>query len=200
MVSQAVQQLFIKAYTIIKLNLLFWALSFAGGIVLGVGPSLMVVNELFYDNGYDYGQMTWKKAWALFKKDFNIGNKVFYAFASVSFVLSYSLFLSVQVPGLLFLVIDFIIAIVLLAIICIYAYTLNIKAGFEINMINSFKLACAHYFFNFFDNLKQILGLVVILGITYKFLGLILFATISLTVVYTQFVGQNWIKHVDELN
>lgn len=200
MVSQAVQQLFIKAYTIIKLNLLFWALSFAGGLVLGIGPSLMVVNELFFDNGYDYGQMTWKKTWKLFKQNFSIGNRLFYSFFAVAFILSYSLFLSVQVPGLLFIVIDFIIAIVLLAIICIYAYTLNIKAGFDINVINSFKLACAHYFFNFFDNLKQLLGLIVILGITYKFLGLILFATVSLIVIYTQFVGQNWIKHVDELN
>ena len=200
MVFQAVQQLFIKAYTVIKLNLIFWALSFCGGLILGFGPALMVVNELFYDYGYDYGQMTWKNIWPMFKSKLNTGNKLFYSFAFVAFILSYSLFLSVQIQGLLFLVIDFIIAIVLLAVICIYAYTLNIKAGFDINIMNSFKLACAHYFFNFFDNLKQIVGLVIILGITYKFLGLILFATVSLMIIYTQFIGQNWLKHVDELN
>lgn len=200
MVSQAVQQLFIKAYTVIKLNLLFWALSFSGGLILGIGPSLMVINELFYDHGYNYSQFTWKKSWCLFKKNFDMGNKIFYSFAAIAFILSYSLFLSVQIPGLVFLIIDFIIVIVLLAIVCIYAYTLNIKAGFEINYLNSFKLACAHYFFNFFDNLKQIVGMAIILGITYKFLGLILFATVSLMIIYTQFVGKNWLKHVDELN
>jgi len=200
MVSRAVQQIFIKAYTVIKLNLLFWALSFCGGLVLGIGPSLLVINELYYDYGFQYGQMTWKTAWKLFKKNFNEGNKLFYAFAITAFLLSYSLYLSVQLQGLMFLIIDFLIAIVLLAVICIYAYTLNIKSGFDINALNSFKLACAHYFFNFFDNLKELFGIAIVLGITYKFSGLILFATFSLMMMYTQFVGKNWHAHVQQLN
>lgn len=200
MISRAVQQIFIKAYTIIKLNLFFWGLSLCGGLVLGVGPALLVINELYYDYDFHYGQMSWKVAWKLFKENLTEGNKLFYSFAIVIFLLGYSLFLSVQLHGLTFIVTDFIIAIVLLATICIYAYVLNIKVSFEINLINSFKLACAHFFYNFFDNMKEILGIAVIIGITYKFSGLILFATFSLTVVYTQFVGKNWQSHVEELN
>lgn len=200
MVSRTVQQIFIKVYTIIKLNLFFWGLSFCGGIILGVGPALLVVNELYYDYGFQYGQVSWKIAWKLFKENFTAGNELFYSFAVVTVVLSYSLFLSVQLRGLSFIVTDFIIGIVLLSTICIYAYVLSIKAGFEINIINGFKLACAHFFFNFFDNIKEIIGLAVVIGVTYKFSGLILFATVSLMIIYTQYVGRNWHMHVEELN
>lgn len=200
MISRAVQQVFIKAYTIIKLNLFFWGLSFCGGLILGVGPAFLVINELYYDYGFHYGQVSWKIAWQLFKENFIEGNKLFYGFLVIVSLLSYSLFLSVQLHGLAFILTDFIIAIVLLSTICIYAYMLSIKVSFEINLINSFKLACAHFFFNFFDNMKELIGLAVIIGITYKFSGLILFANFSLMIVYTQFVGRSWQVHVEELN
>lgn len=199
MVSKSIQVLFIRIYTIIKLNLIFWILAFFGVIIAGVGPSILTVSELYYTHGFDYREITFKVAWAKFKENFQKGNTIFWTFAAVEMFLSYSLYMSVQLQGLIFLISDFVIIAMLLLSICLFWYVVNIQSGFKINYLNSLKLALAHFFYNFFDNVKEILGLIIIIGITYHYKGLILFASISAMILVTHAIGKNWIKHVDEV-
>ncbi|WP_125565778.1 YesL family protein [Companilactobacillus insicii] len=199
MVSKSIQVLFIRIYTIIKLNLIFWVLAFAGGIVAGVGPGILTVSELYYTHGFDYREITFKSAWSSFKGNFKKGNTIFWTFAAKELFLSYSLYMSVQLQGPIFIISDFVIIAMLLLSICLFWYVMNIQSGFEIDYLNSLKLAFAHFFYNFFDNVKEIIGLIVIIGVTYRYKGLILFASISAMILITHAIGKNWIKHVDEV-
>ncbi|WP_125588229.1 YesL family protein [Companilactobacillus jidongensis] len=199
MVSKSIQVLFIRIYTIIKLNLIFWVLAFAGGLVAGIGPSLLTVSELYYTNEFDYREITFNTAWSKFKTNFKKGNTIFWTFTAVEIFLSYSLYTSVQLHGLIFIVSDFVIIAMLLLAFCLFWYVMNIQSGFTINYLNSLKLAFAHFFYNFFDNVKEIFGLAIIIGVTYRYKGLILFASISAMILITHAIGKNWLKHVDEV-
>lgn len=199
MVSKSIQVLFIRIYTIIKLNLIFWALAFAGVLVAGIGPSVLTVSELYYTHGFDYREITFRSAWSKFKTNFKKGNTIFWTFAAVEILLSYSLYMSVQLHGLIFIISDFVIIAILLLAICLFWYVMNIQSGFVINYPNSLKLALAHFFYNFFDNVKEIVALVIVIGVTYRYKGLILFASVSAMILITHAVGKNWLKHVDEV-
>ncbi|WP_334330380.1 DUF624 domain-containing protein [Companilactobacillus sp. HBUAS59699] len=199
MVSKSIQVLFIRIYTIIKLNLIFWILAFAGALVAGVGPSILTVSELYYTHGFDYREITFQTAWSRFKENFQKGNLIFWTFAATELFLSYSLYMSVQLQGLIFIISDFVIIAMLILSVCLFWYVVNIQSGFTINYLNSLKLAFAHFFYNFFDNVKEIIGLIIIIGVTYQYKGLILFASVSAMILVTHAIGKNWIKHVDEV-
>lgn len=197
MLGRALETFFIRVWVVMKLNLYFWLFSVAGGIIFGMGPSVMVVSELFIKYKFDYKEITVKEGWQLFKEKFKRGNYLFWMVVGVTSLLVYNLFLSLQVKGFLFLAIDFILLFGLLYLFASFQYALLFEAQFEISFINLLKLSLISSFSNFFSFLRIVIGSGIIFWLTWKYKGLILFATVGLLLVWNSLATEKWRAEIE---
>ncbi|EOH96582.1 hypothetical protein UAY_02950 [Enterococcus moraviensis ATCC BAA-383] len=198
MVGKALETLFIKIWVIVKLNLFFWLFSCCGLLIAGIGPALKTVNELFIRHEFDYKEITLKEGWSLFKQNFNRGNLLFYAAIVVILLLAYNLFLSVQIQGLAFLMIDFLLVFAMIYGIVTYQYTLLLDSYYEIGLKNLLKLAFISTLSNFTNLLKIAIGISLILFVTWNFKGLILFGTVSMIQIWSFTATKSWRQTIDQ--
>ncbi|WP_348921648.1 YesL family protein [Enterococcus rotai] len=198
MVGKALETLFIKVWVIVKLNLFFWLFSVCGLLVAGVGPALKTVNELFITHEFNYKEITLKEGWKIFKKNSIRGNVLFYATLLLLAVLAYNLFLSVQIQGLAFLMIDFLLVFAMIYGFVTYQYTLLLDSYYEIGLKNLLKLAFISTLSNFTNLLKIAIGISVILFVTWKFKGLILFGTVSMIQIWSFTATKSWRQTIDQ--
>ncbi|MCD5002044.1 DUF624 domain-containing protein [Enterococcus saccharolyticus] len=197
MVSSGVQRLFYVAWTMIKLNLFFIIGSIMGGFILGIGPSFQSMNDLLTTNGIDYQKMTWRAFFNLWKQNFKRANIHFWLFSVSFFVISYNLYLSTQLSGLIWLIIDFMLVFVLLLLSVLYIYVLLYETKYEISTLNLLKLAFISVFLQFSSFLKVLFVLASVLAITWYFKGLILFASFSLLMMFSGYVTKDIREIVD---
>ncbi len=198
MVGKALETLFIKVWVIVKLNLFFWLFSCCGLIVAGVGPALKTVNELFVSHEFNYKEITLKDGWNTFKKNFVRGNLLFYGLGLLLSILAYNLFLSVQIQGIAFLMIDFLLVFAMIYGIVTYQYTLLLDSYYEIGLKNLLKLAFISTLSNFTNLLKIAIGVSLIVFITWKFKGLILFGTVSMIQIWSFTATKSWRQTIDQ--
>ncbi|ALS36251.1 putative membrane protein YesL [Enterococcus rotai] len=198
MVGKALETLFIKVWVIVKLNLFFWLFSCCGLIVAGVGPALKTVNELFVSHEFNYKEITLKDGWNTFKKNFVRGNLLFYGLGLLLSILAYNLFLSVQIQGMAFLMIDFLLVFAMIYGIVTYQYTLLLDSYYEIGLKNLLKLAFISTLSNFTNLLKIAIGVSLIVFITWKFKGLILFGTVSMIQIWSFTATKSWRQTIDQ--
>jgi uncharacterized membrane protein YesL len=188
MIGRAIEQIFIRCYTVIKLNIIFVGLMFCGGIVLGVGPAFSSITQLAFEEGFAYKEITWKKAFSLFKEDFKRGNALFYLFAGAFILLAYNLFLVVQMKGIVFFVITFVLAFCLCVLILGYFFALITNTRYDTTFKNILNLSIMAFFSNFFTLIKMILGFAVIAFLTYKYPALLLFGMEAIAIFFTLFI------------
>lgn len=198
MVGKALETLFIKVWVVVKLNLFFWLFSCCGLIVAGVGPALKTVNELFVSHEFNYKEITLKDGWNTFKKNFVRGNLLFYGLGLLLSILAYNLFLSVQIQGMAFLMIDFLLVFAMIYGIVTYQYTLLLDSYYEIGLKNLLKLAFISTLSNFTNLLKIAIGVSLIIFITWKFKGLILFGTVSMIQIWSFTATKSWRQTIDQ--
>lgn len=198
MIGRALEAFFIRVWTVMKLNLFFWCFTFIGLVVSGIGPALKTINELFATYEFDYKEITLSKAWKLFKSNFKRGNIFFWVFGGIFFLLGYNLYLSVQIKGLAFLVIDFILFFALLYAYATYHYVLLLDSQYMISVKNVLKLAFISSFSSFTNFLKIILGSGVIIWLTWKYKGLMLFGTVALIQIWIFYGTKMWRTVIDE--
>ncbi|ALS02022.1 hypothetical protein ATZ33_11695 [Enterococcus silesiacus] len=198
MVGKALEALFIKVWVIVKLNLFFLLFSCCGLLVAGIGPALKTVNELFISHEFNYKEITLKEGWNSFKQNFIRGNMLFYGTVLLLAVLAYNLFLSVQIQGLVFLMIDFLLVFAMIYAVVTFQYTLLLDSYYEIGLNNLLKLAFISTLANFTNLLKIAIGLCVILFITWKFKGLILFGTFSMMQIWSFTATKSWRQTIDQ--
>lgn len=198
MLGKTLESLFIKSWVIIKLNLLFWLLSSSGLFIFGIGPALKSVNELFAANEFNDKEITLNGAWRSFKQNFVRGNLLFGTLLIVLSMLSYNLYLSVQIKGLFFLMIDFILVFALMYVLVAFQYSLLLDSVYDISLFNLLKLSLISSFSSFSQLLKIFFGIFVILLITWRYKGLILFGTVSLIQIWSYLVTKKWRVVIDE--
>ncbi|HAP9509719.1 TPA: DUF624 domain-containing protein [Enterococcus faecium] len=198
MLGKVLEELFIRIWVIIKLTLYFWIYTFAGGIIFGLGAAWKTVNELFYLYGFEYKEITIKRGWNIYKRNFLRGNLLFSLFLSGTALLSYNLYLSVQIKGLIFLAIDFILLFALLCLFATYQYSMNLDSEYTISVPNLLKLSFISVFSSFSSFLKIIIGSGIILGVTWQFKGLILFGVIGLLTVWNGTMTTHWREELDK--
>jgi uncharacterized membrane protein YesL len=198
MVGKALETLFIKIWVIIKLNLFFWLFSCCGLLILGVGPAFKTVNELFVRHEFHYKEITLKEGWSSFKQNLLRGNLLFYGLGIVLTILGYNLFLSVQIQGLLFLVIDFILVFGMIYALVTFQYTLLLDSYYEISLFNLVKLAVISTLSSFMNLLKIAIGISLILLITWKYKGLFLFGTFSMIQIWSFTATKSWRQTIDQ--
>lgn len=198
MLGKVLEELFIRIWVIIKLTLYFWIYTFAGGIIFGLGAAWKTVNELFYLYGFEYKEITIKRGWNIYKRNFLRGNLLFSLFLSGTALLSYNLYLSVQIKGLIFLAIDFILLFALLCLFTTYQYSMILDSEYTISVPNLLKLSFISVFSSFSSFLKIIIGSGIILGVTWQFKGLILFGVIGLLTVWNGTMTTHWREELDK--
>lgn len=198
MLGKALENFFIRVWVMMKLNLFFLLFSLAGGLVLGIGPAWKSISELFIAYQFDYKEITFSEGWILFKENFKRGNALFWFFSGISAFLAYNLFLSLQVKGLGFLVIDFILIVALLYLFASFQYGLIFDSSYDMSFKNLIKLSFISNFSSFSAFLKVIGGSVGILALTWRYKGLILFGTTALLLMWNYFATKNWREEIEE--
>lgn len=198
MVGKALETLFIKIWVIVKLNLFFWLFSCCGLLVAGIGPALKTINELFISHEFNYKEITLKEGWSRLKQNFIRGNVLFYGTILLLALLAYNLFLSVQIQGLSFLMIDFLLVFAMVYALVTFQYTLLLDSYYEIGLKNLLKLAFISTLSNFTNLLKIAIGVSVILFVTWKFKGLILFGTFSMIQIWSFTATKSWRQTIDQ--
>ncbi|EME3566717.1 TPA: DUF624 domain-containing protein [Enterococcus faecium] len=198
MLGKVLEELFIRIWVVIKLTLYFWIYTFAGGIIFGLGAAWKTVNELFYLYGFEYKEITIKRGWNIYKRNFLRGNLLFSLFLSGTALLSYNLYLSVQIKGLIFLAIDFILLFALLCLFATYQHSMILDSEYTISVPNLLKLSFISVFSSFSSFLKIIIGSGIILGVTWQFKGLILFGVIGLLTVWNGTMTTHWREELDK--
>lgn len=171
-------------WLIVKLNLLFVLFSLCGLVVFGVGPALQMMNDLFVESEFDYKEITFHKAWISFKSHFVRSNQLFWLYNGCLAILFYNLYLSVQLKGLLWLIIDFLLLTMSLLIFVSYQYVLVYESEYELPILQLIKLSCISVFLSFSSFLKLLIGIAMILGFSWGMKGLFLFATFALWTVW----------------
>lgn len=198
MLGKVLEELFIRIWVVIKLTLYFWIYTFVGGIIFGLGTAWKTVNELFYLHGFEYKEITLKRGWNIYKRNFLRGNLLFSLFLSSTALLSYNLYLSVQIKGLIFLAIDFILLFALFCLFDTYQYSMILDSEYTISVPNLLKLSFISFFSSFSSFLKIIIGSSVIIAVTWQFKGLILFGVIGLLTVWNGTMTKQWREELDK--
>ncbi|WP_178196234.1 DUF624 domain-containing protein [Ligilactobacillus sp. Marseille-Q7487] len=199
MLASVMQNVFVKIYVILRLNLIFWLFTLIGGVVLGIGPALRTVTEQFMDNRYEYQAYHFKDAWQTYKKYFVVANLHFYLFAVVFFILIYNLYLSLQIRQAWILFVQFILVFALVLTFVSAAFTLDLLSRYDTNLKSALKLALGHFFADFKDLLVYLIGIVVLVVVTKLWPGFILFITIATFIVWTDWSSRKWHQKIDQM-
>ncbi|AYG00055.1 YesL family protein [Lactococcus allomyrinae] len=198
MIGRALEVLFIRIWVVVKLTLIFWLLSLSGGFILGFGPAFKVVTELYLAEGFEHTAIKVKQAYRIFKRNFWRANLIFWFYAAISLLLIYNLYLSVQIRGLLFFIIDFILLFGLTYVLTAFEYSMILDSQFEMSFGNLLKISFISNFVSFRTYLKLLLGTIILLILTWQFKGLILFAVIGVLQIYCVTVTKEWRVKIDE--
>lgn len=198
MIGRMIEVLFIRIWVVIKLTLIFWLLSLSGGFILGFGPALKVVTELYLEENFEHSEIKLKKAYRIFKNNFKRANLIFWFYAVIAGILIYNLYLSVQIQNLLFFVISFILLFALTYVVTAFEYSIILDSQFEINFGNLLKISFISNFISFRTYLKLLLGMIILLVIASQYKGLILFALTGLSQIYCVTVTKEWRLKIEE--
>lgn len=198
MIGSLVENIFKKVYTFIKLNFMFLMVAFMGGVFLGMGPAFLTISDLYVAHKFDYENMQFKDLPFLFKKNFRIGNRLFYIFFILIFIVVYNFYLSIQirVPWIVFVQILMGFTILLLAVTYLYAVVLN--SYYEIKIYDLLKLSFVSFFANILQLFRFIISLIAIYFIFRLMPGLLLFGIFSLLIVVAVESLASWIEVLDE--
>lgn len=198
MIGKALEEFFIRIWVVVKLTLIFWLLALSGLLVLGIGPAFKVVTELYLEHGFEYKLISVKQAYQVFKRDFLRANLIFWFYTALSLLLAYNLYLSVQIQGMMFIVIDFILFFGITYLMTAFEYSMIFDSQFDISFGNLLKMSFISNFISFKTYLKLLFGIVVICVLTWRFKGLILFGLIGLLQVYSLSVTKDWRLKIEE--
>lgn len=195
--GRGINQFFTKVFVILILNLMFWLYTLLGLVVLGIGPALRVISELFAAHEWAFGDYHMAEAWQLFKQYFRLANGHFWLFGALAALLSYSLYLSTQLPWGFVVFIQFIIIFAILLTIVAGLFTLALESHYEVQLKLAIKLAVGQFFHNFMQLLVFVMGLLAIVMITVKIPGLIPFVSVAAAVIWTHLSSQHWYAQID---
>lgn len=198
MIGSLVENIFKKVYTFMKLNFMFLMVVFMGGVFLGMGPAFLTISDLYVAHKFDSESMQFKDLPFLFKKNFRMGNRLFYIFFILIFIVVYNFYLSIQirVPWIVFVQILMGFTILLLAVTYLYAVVLN--SYYEIKIYDLLKLSFVSFFANILQLFRFIISLIAIYFIFRLMPGLLLFGIFSLLIVVAVESLASWIEVLDE--
>lgn len=197
MIGQTVQNVFIKVYVIFLMTIYFWIFTVAGLVVLGIGPSLRAVTEMFMDNQWQYQNYHLKDGWRQFKTNFWQINLHAWLFLGILAILAYNLYLSTQIKEAWILIIQFIIIFAIAMAFSLGIFTLLIRSRYDVSFANALKLATAQFFSNFSRLLLFLIMTIALIMAAAKWPGIILFLAPGAYIVFANWFSRKWYKQID---
>jgi len=197
MLGRTTQTIFTHVFVMMILNWYFLIFSVAGLIILGVGPALRAVSELFLDGQWEWQQYSFTRGWQYFRRYFWTANRDFWVFGGLFAILAYNLYLSTQINHSWVLWIQFAILIALFLDIVIGLLFLVIQSRYTVSFKHSLVLALAQFFDNPLHLLRFVFGVATIVIVTRLWPGLALFVTVGAIVVWTNWTFRQWYAKID---
>ncbi|MFD1429123.1 YesL family protein [Lacticaseibacillus mingshuiensis] len=197
-IGKASQNIFIKVYVLLMLSFFFWVFTLCGVVVLGIGPAYRTIAEVFDQNQWEYRQYHFKDVWAVYKKVFKQANLEFWGFAAVSAILGYNLYLALQLKVIWMLVITFILIFALLLVASLWLFLNGVHSHYDVSFKPALRLAAGQFFASFPRLLLFWAGLIIIIVVSAKWPGLILFLSVPGVLVWTSYMSTKWYKFVDK--
>lgn len=181
--GRLIEVIFTKVYVSMLVSGIFFLLSLCGGLVLGIGPAGTTVMSLVHAHGDEYKSYKWSEAWSLFKDNFVRGNQVFYSFLALYALLTYGVFLLVQLPkqSLFYVFLSLIDVIFLLVLPLVYMLYLKLQVHFDLSYKNSVKLSVISLFITPISTILKLgLGTILLLVISWYVPALAFFVLVGL--------------------
>ena len=120
-----------------------------GAVLFGVGPAFQTISDLIEEEGLSYEDQTFRRPFAAGSKTFGEPTPVFIYFSVLLAIAAYNLYLSSQIQGLLWLMIDFLLVVVeVVSLVLLYLYSLLFESIYETSLLNTIKLAFVSLFLN----------------------------------------------------
>lgn len=179
-----------KFFYLLKLSVYFWGISLVGGLFFGMGPAFLSIMTLYREDGWDYKEITLKRSFSLFKANFAIGNQLFYAYALVIGILFLSLYTSSQLTGVIFLMIDFMLAVLLVIMVVSWFFANALLSVFDISLKNVMKLATILFFKEFKGSVSIVIVIVLLAIVALKMPAMIFFAGAGSLAFFLSRLGQ----------
>ncbi|MFB9769058.1 DUF624 domain-containing protein [Lactiplantibacillus modestisalitolerans] len=198
-IGRAADKIFTRVFIVFIMTIYFWLFACAGLLIFGIGPAARTVTELYMDGQWDYHEYGLKKGWRRFRTDFWRINAHTWLFLGAGLVLAYNLYLSTTIKGAYWLVfVQFIIVAALIFDFCLAIFTLMTRSRYAVSFKNAVKLAIVQ----FFNNFMQLLGFIIMTGvlilISLKWPGMILFLSPGIYVVVADILSHQWYAKVDQ--
>ncbi|MFD1411011.1 YesL family protein [Lapidilactobacillus gannanensis] len=199
MIGQATQSAFTKVYVVFLMTIFFWVYTLAGLVVLGIGPALRAVTEMFMDNQWQYREYHFKAGWRQFKTDFWHVNLHSWTFLGIIAILVYNLYLSTQLKFSWILIVQFLIIFAIALTFSMGIFTLLLRSRYDVSFKNAVKLAAAQFFDNFPRLLLFLVATIAVIAAAAKWPGLILFLAPGTYIVVANWFSRKWYTKIDQL-
>lgn len=146
MIEKGVTEGINKFYYLLKLSMYIWVISLVGCLIFGLIPAIISGLELFQTDPWNEKTITLRSLYDGFKRNFIQANQIGLTFSLVCFILLYSLWFSIQIEGIPFLLIDFLLVFMIILVSISFFHSLSILAMFEISYKNLCYLSCILFF------------------------------------------------------
>lgn len=179
-------KLFKLIYNVLKLNALFILLSISGLIVFGVGPAILSVIEVHRFYIQKNRRLSIKQIYQEhFLKQLKDGNILFYSWFLGLLVFGYNLYLGLQIQHIFVIFVVLFLVFILLFWLVFFYYLFEIKAKYEINIVDNYKLAFYSFTYALSPVVKLIILTVLVWLISYYYKGWLLFLTFGILFVFS---------------
>ncbi|MFI3887977.1 YesL family protein [Streptococcus parauberis] len=191
------EKLFYSIWKMMQLTLIFHLLSSFGLILFGMGPAWHTILELFNISESHQKNYSLKEAFKIWSSHFKESNLYFLSFINCLVFLGLNLHLAIQLEGLVFFVLTFLIVVAMIGLTLTYLQSSIFLVHYEISFWDNLKLSFMSLFISF-RKVIEMLGLILlILALTWQFKGLYLFLTYGLLVYGLNYVTKPTLQLVD---
>ncbi|MGT2950957.1 hypothetical protein BU202_06640 [Streptococcus cuniculi] len=168
--GKVIEFVFQKVYLALLVSGIFFLLTVCGGLVGGFAPAGATVMSLVAAHGYDYRSYTWSEAWTLFRSNLKRSNLVFYSLFLLEMGLVYGLYLVVQLPpSILMVMVIFVQVLLALFVLLAYPIYLKLQVYFEMSYLISLKLSFIGLFISIMALIKLLIGTALLVWLGYHF-------------------------------
>ncbi|EQM53891.1 membrane protein [Lactiplantibacillus plantarum EGD-AQ4] len=199
MIGRAADKIFTRVFIFLIMTVYFWIYAIAGLIVLGVGPAFRTVTEMHMDKQWDYRAYSFKEGWHRFKKNVWSINLHTWLFLGIGMILAYNLYLSLSIHTFWILFVQFIIVAALVFDFSLSIFTVMLRSRYDVAFRDSLKLAIVQFFSNFVQLLTFIIATIVLIIVSLKWPGMILFLSPGIYMVGADRLSQRWYDKIDKM-
>ncbi|CAM3113991.1 YesL family protein [Lactiplantibacillus plajomi] len=199
-IGRAADKIFTRVFIVLIMSVYFWIYTVAGLVIFGIGPAARTVTEMYMDKEWDYRLYSFKDGWHRFKTNFWQINLHAWLFIGAGAILAYNLYLSTQIRGAYWVIFSqFIIVFALLFDFCLAIFTLMLRSHYDVAFKDAIKLAIVQFFNNFMQLLVFVVMTAIMIMISMKWPGMILFMSPGIYMVVADILSKHWYEKIDQM-